>query len=242
MQIFPAIDIINGEAVRLFQGDYNKKTVYGKNLLEVVNEFKIKGATNLHVVDLDGAKDGTLANFSFIEKLVKESGLFIEVGGGIRDEERIAKYLEIGVKRVILGTIAITNWDFLVEMVQKYGEKIAVGVDVKDGKIAINGWLNTTDIDGVEFCEKLTKIGVKTVIFTDVSKDGMLSGTNIEIYKKLSKIKNLDIVASGGVSTLDEINILKDFVSAAIVGKALYTGDILLDKAIQIAERGKDDN
>ncbi len=234
MDIFAAIDIYNGEAVRLFQGDYQRMTVYGKNPVEVARGLKEKGATHLHIVDLDGAKDGTLTNFDTIADIVKIGGLFVQVGGGIRDEERIRRYLDLGVNRVVLGTVAATNRIFLKEMIEKYRDKIAVGVDVRGGMVAIKGWKEMTNTDGVTFCRELRDMGVKTVIYTDISKDGMLEGTNMDIYEELAKIEGLDVIASGGISFILELMQLKNFVSAAIVGKALYTGAIKLEEAMKL--------
>ena len=241
MEILVAIDIINGEAVRLFQGDYEKKTVYGENPVEIAKQFKSKGATHLHIVDLDGARAGTLANYDTIAEIVKLGGLFVEVGGGIRDEERIIRYLELGVSRIILGTAAALNRSFLQDMVDKYGQRIAVGVDVKDGMVAIKGWKEITNIDGITFCRELQSIGVKTVIYTDISKDGMLEGTNMDIYKELATIDGLEVVASGGISSLDELAQLKGTVTAAIVGKAIYTGMIDIENALKITNTKAED-
>lgn len=237
MQIFPAIDLRGGQVVRLTQGDYDQMDIYSPDPADIARKFKAAGAKNLHVVDLDGAKDGTLANFDAIRAIVQQGGLFIEVGGGIRDEERIRQYLDLGVGRVILGTVAITNFPFLKEMVAKYKEKIAVGVDAKDGLIAINGWKEITGTQSVDFCKELVEIGVKTVIYTDISKDGELKGTNLEIYKTLSDIDGLDVVASGGISFEREITALKEMGTyAAIVGKAIYTDTLDLKRVIQLAE------
>ncbi|MCQ4638405.1 1-(5-phosphoribosyl)-5-[(5-phosphoribosylamino)methylideneamino]imidazole-4-carboxamide isomerase [Anaerovorax odorimutans] len=236
MEIFPAIDLRDGQAVRLFQGDYDQMTVYSKNPADVARQFKAKGARNLHLVDLDGAKDGRLVNFESIREIIADVDLFVEVGGGIRDEERIRQYLDLGVGRVILGTIAVKDPAFLEEMVRKYGEKIAVGVDVKDGLVAINGWKEVTDKDGMEFCQYLRDIGVKTVIYTDISRDGGLKGTNLEAYKKLARIKGLNVVASGGISFAEEITALKETVYGAILGKALYDGLLDLETAVKLAE------
>jgi len=237
MEIFPAIDLKDGKAVRLFQGDYDQMTVYSEDPVEVARGFKAAGAKNLHLVDLDGAKDGKLVNFETIKAITGEVEMFVEVGGGIRDEERIRQYLELGVGRVILGTIAVKDFAFLRSMVDKYKEQIAVGVDVKDEWIAINGWKETTDINGMDFCNKLREIGVKTVIYTDISKDGGMQGTNLQAYKKLSEIEGLDIVASGGISFEEEITALKNMGTyGAILGKALYTGALDLNKALLIAQ------
>lgn len=236
MEIFPAIDLRNGQAVRLFQGDYDKMTVYSSRPEDVARQFKEKGARNLHLVDLDGAKDGELVNFDSIKEIVSGLDMFVEVGGGIRDEERIRQYLDLGVGRVILGTIAIKDPEFLEAMVAKYGEKIAVGVDVKDGYVAINGWKEVTDKKGFEFCKYLADIGVKTVIYTDISRDGGLKGTNLEAYKQLAEIDGLDIVASGGISFEEEITSLKENTYGAILGKALYDGLLDLEKVLHLAE------
>jgi len=239
MKLFPAIDLRDGKAVRLYQGDYDQMTVYHEDPVSVARQFKKAGASNLHVVDLDGAKDGKLVNFDTIKAIVEEGGLFVEVGGGIRDEERIRQYLDLGVGRVILGTVAVTNFPFLCEMVGKYGEKIAVGVDAKDGYVAINGWKTVTDTESYAFCEKLRDVGVKCVIYTDISKDGGLQGTNMEAYRKLSQIEGLEITASGGISFLHEIETLRDLVDSAILGKAIYTGALDLETAIAVGERGE---
>ena len=236
MEIFPAIDIINGNVVRLTEGDYNRMTVYGSSPLEMAETFVKKGAKNLHMVDLDGAKDGTAVNFDVIKSVAETGKLFTEVGGGIRDEKRIEDYLSLGVNRVILGTVAVRNFAFVEEAVKKYGDKIAVGVDARDGKVAVSGWLETTEIDSLDFCKKLRDAGVKTVIYTDISKDGTLSGTNLEIYEKLSQIENLDIIASGGITFEDEIKKLASMNTyGAIVGKAVYAGKLDLERVLKIA-------
>lgn len=237
IEIFPAIDLKDGKAVRLFQGDYDQMTIYSENPVEVARGFKQAGAKNLHLVDLDGAKDGRLVNFETIKAITKDVEMFVEVGGGIRDEERIRQYLELGVGRIILGTIAVKNFLFLQEMVEKYQDKIAVGVDVKDGHIAINGWKEVTDIAGMDFCTKLRDIGVKTVIYTDISKDGGMQGTNLQAYEKLAEIHGLDIVASGGISFEKEITALKNNGTyGAILGKSLYTGALDLKRVLQLAK------
>ncbi len=240
MEIFPAIDIINGNVVRLTEGDYNRMTVYGSSPLEMAETFVKKGAKNLHMVDLDGAKDGTAVNFDVIKSVAETGKLFTEVGGGIRDEKRIEDYLSLGVNRVILGTVAVRNFPFVEEAVKKYGDKIAVGVDARDGKVAVSGWLETTEIDSLDFCRKLRDAGVKTVIYTDISKDGTLSGTNLEIYEKLSEIENLDIIASGGITFEEEIKKLASMNTyGAIVGKAVYAGKLDLERVLKIAKGEK---
>ena len=240
MELFPAIDLIGGCAVRLVKGDYAQKTVYSENPAEVAKSFAAAGAKYLHVVDLEGAKDGGTPNLETIKNIVENGGLLVEVGGGIRSEEVIKKYLDAGVFRVILGTAAVQNPAFLEEMVQKYGEKIAVGVDIKDGMVAIKGWTEVSQESCFDFCEKLQKIGVKTIICTDISKDGLLSGTNLELYKELSEKFSVDIVASGGVTTLDDVKKLADMgMYGAILGKALYTGNIDLKAAVELVKGGE---
>jgi phosphoribosylformimino-5-aminoimidazole carboxamide ribotide isomerase len=236
MEIFPAIDLKGGRVVRLLRGDYDKVTQYDISPVEAARDFAAQGARNLHVVDLDGAKDGTLSNFGTVAAIVSAADLFVEIGGGIRDEARIEQYLSAGAGRVILGTAAINDFPFLTEMVKKYGSRIAVGVDAKDGRVATDGWLTVTDVDGVEFCRRVRDIGVQTVIYTDISKDGAMSGTNLEVYSILSQIEGLDVTASGGISYLREIETLRDMgVAAAIVGKAIYIGALSLEKVLEVA-------
>ena len=234
MQIYPAIDLSGGQVVRLYQGDYDQMTVYGADPCAVARDFIAAGAKYLHVVDLDGAKDGTLANFESIAAIAKQGGLYIEVGGGIRTEERIQQYLDLGVGRCILGTIAVKDFDFTARMAQKYGDKIAVGVDARDGYVAINGWKELSSETGIEFCKRLRDVGVKTVIYTDISRDGAEKGTNLELYRELAKIEGLDITASGGVSSLEELKELQTIgTHAAILGKALYTGRLDLKTVVE---------
>ena len=237
MYIIPAIDLIDGKAVRLQKGDYNKVTVYSDSPAEVAESFERDGAKLLHVVDLDGAKDGTTANFDTVKEIIRRTGLSVEIGGGVRNIERVKKYIDIGVDRVIIGTAAITDPDFLREAVRLYGEKIVVGVDVKDGYVAIKGWLEVSDVSCNDFCEHLSSLGVKTVICTDISKDGMMSGTNLELYRDLNERFGMNIIASGGVSTLDDVRALgKMNMYGAILGKALYTGAVKLTDAVSVAE------
>ena len=237
MKILPAIDIRGGKIVRLTNGDYDKMKVYGDDFRSVTDEFLRCGAKCLHVVDLDGAKDGALSNFSIISEIIRSADLEIEVGGGIRDEERIKKYLDAGASRVIIGTAAINDRVFLIDMVKKYGEHVAVGVDAKNGEVATHGWLEGSGIDSLSFCHELSDIGVKTVIYTDISKDGALGGTNLEIYRTLSQIPGLNIIASGGITYLDEIKKLREMnIYGAIVGKAIYEGRLDLAAAIEASE------
>lgn len=237
MQILPAIDLQNGQAVRLYQGDYSKKTVYSSDPCAVARGFAAAGARCLHVVDLDGAKDGSLANFDTIAALAAQSGLAVEVGGGIRTEERIQKYLSLGAARIILGTVAVQDFAFTQRMAQKYGEQIAVGVDAKDGRVATHGWLELSQLNGPEFCRRLAEAGVRTVIYTDIARDGAERGANLDVYRQLCRIPSLRVIASGGVSGLEEIRELCAMGAwGAILGKALYTGRLDLAKAIRAAQ------
>ena len=237
MQIFPAIDLRGGQVVRLYQGDYDRETVYAADPCAVARSFLAAGARYLHVVDLDGARDGMLANFDTIAAIVKQGGLYIEVGGGIRTEDRIRRYLDLGVGRCILGTIAVRDFDFTARMAQTYGDRIAVGVDARDGYVAVSGWKELSAERGVDFCRRLRDAGVKSVIYTDISRDGAEAGTNLDLYRELSEIQGLDITASGGVSSIEELKELQRIgTRAAILGKALYTGR--LDLKTVIAEVG----
>ena len=236
MLIFPAIDLYDGKAVRLYKGDYNQMTVYSENPPELAEAFRAAGATHMHLVDLEGAKTGETPNLETIRRIREAVPLFIEVGGGIRSMDIAARYLDAGIDRVILGTAAVTDPSFLRAAVSKYGEKIAVGVDIRDGKVAIRGWTEKSAFDAFDFCRELQKIGVRTIICTDVSKDGAMQGTNRALYGELSKALNLDIIASGGVSTLEDIKALRALnLCGAIIGKAYYTGAIDLREAIGAA-------
>ena len=237
MKIFPAIDLYDGKAVRLYKGDYNQMTVYSENPIEIARDFENKGAKYIHMVDLEGAKDGTTPNLNIVKQIANETGLFTEIGGGIRTMETVKAYLENGVDRVILGTAAVNDGAFLLEAVKCYGDRIAVGVDVKDGFVAIKGWLEKSEYSCFEFCEKMQKIGVRTIICTDISKDGAMQGTNRELYKELSEKFSIDITASGGVSTIDDIMALRGLnIYGAIIGKAYYIGAIDLKEALEAAK------
>jgi phosphoribosylformimino-5-aminoimidazole carboxamide ribotide isomerase len=240
MILFPAIDLFNGCAVRLIKGDYAQMTVYSDKPWKVARSFEEAGAAWLHVVDLEGARDGTTANFETVRRLAEETGLKIEVGGGIRARAVIERYIGIGVHRVILGTAAITQPGFVGEMVALFGDKIAVGIDIKDGMVAIRGWTEVTGTECFDFCRRMESVGVKTIICTDISKDGVLGGTNLDLYRRLSAEMPMDIIASGGVSTMDDIRALCSIgVCGAILGKALYEGKISLKAAIELtAEKG----
>lgn len=236
MYIFPAIDLYDGKAVRLFKGDYQKMTVYSENPPSVAKDFEKLGAKHIHLVDLEGAKDGTTPNLNIVKEIATNTSLFTEIGGGIRSLDTIKAYLNAGVDRVILGTAAVQNPDFLKEAIEKYGEKVAVGVDIKDGFVAIKGWTEKSQFDCFEFCEMMTKMGVKTIICTDISKDGAMQGTNRELYSELSQRFPIDIVASGGVSSIEDVKALKKLnLYGAIIGKAYYIGAIDLSEALEVA-------
>ncbi len=236
MIILPAIDMYDKKAVRLYKGDYAQMTVYSENPVEIAEDFKNAGAGFIHLVDLEGAKDGTTPNIDVVERIIRETGLKAEIGGGIRSREVLEKYLSIGVTRVILGTAAVNDRDFLLWAVEKYSDKIAVGADIKDGYVAIKGWVEKSHISCEDFFRDMENIGVKTIICTDISKDGAMQGTNRELYKELSEKFNIDIVASGGVSSMDDIKALKEMkLYGAIIGKAYYLKAIDLKKAIELA-------
>ena len=237
MLILPAIDLYDKKAVRLYKGDYNEMTVYSNNPIEIARKFQECGATFIHMVDLEGAKNGTTPNIDEVRKVVDYTDLKVEIGGGIRDEETVQKYIDIGVERVILGTAAVTDDAFLRKMVAKYKEAIAVGVDLKDGYVAIKGWTEKSALTADEFFAHLSDIGVKTVICTDISKDGAMQGTNRELYKELSEKYPMDIVASGGVSNIDDIKALRAMdLYGAILGKAYYIGAVDLKEAVEVAK------
>ena len=237
MNIFPAIDLYDKKAVRLYKGDYNQMTVYSEKPWEIAIDFEKKGAKFIHVVDLEGAKTGETPNLDVVKKIAASTELFLEIGGGIRDMKTVETYLANGADRVILGTSAVNDEAFLRQAVEKYGEKIAVGADVKDGYIAIKGWVEKSEYSLENFLNKMQKIGVKAVICTDISKDGAMKGTNLELYKELSEKYSLEIVASGGVSSIDDVKALKEIgVWGAIIGKAYYTGAIDLKEAIEVSK------
>ena len=236
MIILPAIDLYEGKAVRLLKGDYNKMTVYDNNPSNIAKKFENSGARYIHLVDLEGAKTGETPNIDVVRDIVKSTNLSAEIGGGIRSFETIEKYLSIGVKRVILGTAAVTEEGFVKRAVSEYGSKIVVGADIKDGFVAIKGWLEKSNLTCDEFCLKMQNDGVKTLIVTDISKDGAMQGTNHELYNHLSKEFKLNIIASGGVSSLDDIKRLKDDgITGAIIGKAYYTGAVSIDDAVSLS-------
>ena len=225
------------KAVRLYKGDYKEMTVYSEDPLSVAKDFEAAGATYIHMVDLEGAKDGTTPNLSVVKEIAQSTSLRVEIGGGIRSMETVDKYISAGVYRVILGTSAVTDEAFLKEALAKYGEKIAVGADIKDGFVAIKGWLESSGILCYDFFAKMQALGVKTVICTDISKDGAMKGTNLALYKSLSERFSIDIVASGGVSSMDDVRALRAMnMYGAIIGKAYYVGAINLKEAIEVAK------
>lgn len=238
MKIFPAIDLYEGKAVRLYKGRYDDMTVYSYHPEEIALDFAGCGAGYIHIVDLEGARDGSTPNFDTVCRIKKTSGLFCEIGGGVRTMDVVDKYIEAGLDRVILGTAAVKDRDFAKAAVDKYGEKIAIGVDIRDGFVAVKGWTESTQEDVYGFCGKMQDIGVKTIICTDISKDGAMKGTNHELYSELMKRFNMNITASGGVSTIDDVKRLTSAgLYGAIIGKAYYTGAIDLREAIKITGR-----
>ena len=240
MIILPAIDLHHGCAVRLFKGDYAQMTEYSDAPEKVAKYFADCGAEYIHLVDLEGAKTGETVNISSVEKIVKATGLKVELGGGIRSMEVVEKYLDIGVSRVILGTAALKDPEFLEKAVKKHGEKIAVGIDINGGKVAVSGWTEISDVDFRQFCQKMENLGVQTIICTDISRDGAMQGTNRALYAELQKEFKMNIIASGGVSTLEDVEALSALdVYGAILGKAIYTGAIDLKDALKIARGGK---
>ena len=237
MLIYPAIDMYEKKAVRLFKGDYAQMTVYSENPCAVAQEFKRCGATHIHLVDLEGAKAGTTPNFELVKAIKAETGLFCQIGGGIRDMDTIQKYVDAGIDRVILGTAAVTSAGFVEEAVKTYGDKIAVGIDIKDGYVAIKGWTETSEENAMDFTAKMQTIGVKTMICTDISRDGAMKGANHDLYRELADRFEMNIIASGGVSSMEDVEKLTALnIHGAIVGKAYYTGAIDLAKAIEVAK------
>ena len=237
MHIFPAIDLYEGKAVRLYKGDYENMTVYSDRPWEFARDFQTQGAGHIHIVDLEGAKLGTTPNIETIKKIIDSCELFVEVGGGIRSMETVKAYIDAGVNRVILGTAAVKDEEFLKKAVAAYGEAVAVGVDIKDGYVAIKGWTEKSEYNAMDFCAKMECLGVKTLICTDISKDGAMLGTNHELYRELSERFSMNIIASGGVSTLEDVRRLNKLgVYGAIIGKAYYTGAIAIKDAVAITK------
>ena len=237
MKLFPAIDLYEGKAVRLFKGDYAQMTVYNNDPAAVAADFAASGAECIHIVDLEGAKSGNTPNFDTVCKIKATSGLFCEIGGGIRTMDVINRYLSAGIDRVILGTAAVGDLDFVKAAVDKYGDRIAVGADLKDGYVAVKGWVEKTDLSYEDFFRQMQDVGVKTIICTDISKDGAMMGTNLALYRSLSEQFSMQIVASGGVSSLEDVKRLAEMgLYGAIIGKAYYTGAIDLRQAIEVTK------
>ncbi|HBP24143.1 MAG TPA: 1-(5-phosphoribosyl)-5-[(5-phosphoribosylamino)methylideneamino]imidazole-4-carboxamide isomerase [Oribacterium sp.] len=236
MLLFPAIDLYDHKVVRLLKGDYQKMTVYSDDPVRTAQEIEAKGASWLHLVDLEGAKDGTTPNFDVVEGICQKTDLQVEIGGGIRSLDTIERYLKAGVARVILGTKAVTDPLFLRDALAHWGEQIAVGVDAKEGKVAVKGWMEVLDVDMFDFLGQLRDLGVKTAIVTDISRDGAMKGTNLPLYERLSRLEGIDITASGGVSTLDDLRALREMkLYGAILGKAMYNGAVSLEDALRLA-------
>ena len=237
MKLYPAIDLYGGKAVRLLKGDYNQMTVYNEDPLSVARDFVKSGAECIHVVDLEGARDGGTPALPIVKRIVSETGLFVEIGGGIRSMDVIDKYMELGVGRVILGTAAVTDRELLLGAIGKYGKRIAVGVDIKDGAVAIKGWLEKTELDAYDFCLDMERAGVGAIICTDISKDGAMQGVNRELYRKLKGLLSTEIIASGGVTDTSDLLALKEMgADGAIIGKAYYTGAIDLGEAVLLTK------
>ena len=236
MIIYPAIDLFDGKAVRLFKGDYAQMTVYSDNPVSVAEDFKAQGAERVHLVDLEGAKSGTTPNLKTVLEIKEKTGLFCEIGGGVRSMDVVSCYIDAGIDRVILGTAAVTEPGFAAQAAEKYGEKIAVGVDIRDGFVAVRGWTEKTSLNAFDFSKKMQGLGIKTLICTDISRDGAMKGANHELYKKLSEELSMDIIASGGVSGMDDVKALRALnIHGAIIGKAYYTKAISLKEAIEAA-------
>ncbi len=237
MRLYPAIDMINGQCVRLVQGDYSKKTTFSDDPLTVALRWQEQGGEFIHLVDLDGAKSGNMPNFDIVCRIAATLNIPVEIGGGIRDMHAVSHYLEHGVNRVILGTAAIKNPEFVKEAVREYGERIVIGIDAKDGMVAVSGWEEVSQISALTLAKQMEDIGVSTLIYTDIATDGMLKGPNLSAMKEMAEHVNLKVVASGGVSSLEDLQHLKKTgVEGAIIGKALYTGHIKLTDAVAICK------
>ena len=237
MNIFPAIDLYDGKVVRLYKGDYNQMTVYSDDPLGVAKNFEACGAEYIHIVDLEGAKDGVTHAFDTVKSITENTSLKVEIGGGIRDFDAVSKYVALGVDKVILGTIAVENREFLTQVSSEFPSKIAVGVDIKDGYVAIKGWTEKSEITCDQMFSYLNSCKISRVICTDISRDGAMKGTNLELYKRLNEAYKMDIIASGGVSSINDITALRSMdMFGAIIGKAYYTGAIDLKEAIRISK------
>ncbi|GFE70152.1 1-(5-phosphoribosyl)-5-[(5-phosphoribosylamino)methylideneamino]imidazole-4-carboxamide isomerase [Chroococcus sp. FPU101] len=243
MDVIPAIDLLDGRCVRLYQGDYEKSQVFNENPLEVARQWVEQGATRLHLVDLDGAKQGKLVNLSTIKKIVEEISIPVQVGGGLRDVQSVADLLSLGVERAILGTIAVDNKIIVEQLCQEFPHQIVVGIDARQGKVATKGWLETSEVNATDLAQQMETLGVAAIIFTDIQRDGTLKGPNLNSLRELANAVNIPIIASGGVSSLTDLLSLLSLeplgVTGAIVGKALYTGDLSLSEAIQAVGQGR---
>lgn len=236
MLIYPAIDLYEGKAVRLYKGDYAQMTVYSDDPCSIAADFAAQGAQRIHLVDLEGARTGETPNLDTVCAIKRNSGLFCEIGGGVRSMDVIEKYVSAGIDRVILGTAAVTDPGFAESAVNRYGDKIAIGVDIRDGFVAVKGWTEASALNAFDFCAAMEKLGVSTLICTDISKDGAMQGTNHPLYRELSQRFSMQIIASGGVSTIDDVRKLAALgIHGAIIGKAYYTGAISLTEAIEVA-------
>ncbi|EOR22700.1 1-(5-phosphoribosyl)-5-[(5-phosphoribosylamino)methylideneamino] imidazole-4-carboxamide isomerase [Niallia nealsonii AAU1] len=235
--LYPAIDMRGGKCVRLLQGDYEKETIYGDSPFDMAKSFVEQGAKWIHMVDLDGAKDGKRVNDQFVIETAKKLGVHVQIGGGIRQEADIVHYLENGVTRVIIGSIAVSQPEFAMEMIRKYGDGIAIGIDAKNGYVATHGWLSTSEVKAVELGKRFADAGAETFIFTDIATDGMLSGPNVEAIEELAIVTKKEVIASGGVSSMEDLNRLKEIyvkgVGGAIIGKALYEKKFTLQEALE---------
>ena len=237
MILYPAIDILQGQAVRLYQGDYEQKTVYDEDPLRVAKQFEAAGATHVHLVDLDGAREGRVHNYEVVRRIVRGTGLFVQLGGGIRDMQTAEGYLDSGVRRIILGTAAVENQPFLQEAVRTWGWHVAVGVVILDGRVATKGWTELSDMGMEDMLDALSDMGVQTLIATDISRDGAMRGTNLSLYAQITRQWGFQVIASGGVTTLKDVEALNDLdLYGVIIGRALYTGDIALTAALEVVK------
>ena len=237
MYIYPAIDLFEGKAVRLYKGDYSKMTVYGDDPAAIARDFVSLGATHVHIVDLEGARGGSTPNFDVIREIKHSCGLFCETGGGVRSLDTVEAYLSAGLDRVILGTAAVKDGELLAIAAREYGSRIAVGADIRDGLISVNGWTESSGIDAFEFCGRMCALGIGTLICTDISRDGAMQGPNVSLYRRLSRELPANIIASGGVSSIDDVRQLAAVnIHGAIIGKAYYTGAVNLKEAVEVAK------
>lgn len=243
MEVIPAIDLLDGKCVRLYQGDYARSQVFNDNPVEVARQWAEKGATRLHVVDLDGAKQGKPVNLAAIEAIVKAIAIPVQVGGGLRERTSVAQLIDLGVQRTILGTVAVEQPELVTELCQEFPQQIVVGIDARNGKVATRGWLETSSVAATELAQRMAQQGAAAIIYTDIYRDGTMSGPNLEALKELAQAIAIPVIASGGVSSLTDLLSLLSLeplgVTGAIVGKAIYTGDIDLKEAVQAVGNGR---